>query len=43
MSKIKLAIADDNKDFCDILHDVLSEEKDIEICCNAKDGMKLLE
>ena len=43
MSKIKLAIADDNKDFCDILYEVLGEEKDIEISWTANDGRKVLE
>ena len=43
MSKIKIAIADDNKDFCDILYEVLGEEKDIEISWTANDGRKVLE
>lgn len=43
MSKIKVAIADDNKDFCDILYDVLKEENDIDICWTANDGRKVLE
>lgn len=43
MSKIKVAIADDNKDFCDILCDVLHEQDDMEICWTANDGRKVLE
>ena len=43
MSKIKVAVADDNKDFCDILCDVLYEQKDMEICWTANDGRKVLE
>ncbi len=43
MSKIKVAVADDNKDFCDILCDVLCEKEDIEVCWVANDSRKALE
>lgn len=38
--KISVAIADDNKDFCQILNEYLMEEEDIEIAGIAKDGIE---
>jgi two-component system response regulator (stage 0 sporulation protein A) len=41
--KIKLIIADDNKDFCQILKEYLQNENDIEILGIAKDGIEALD
>ncbi|WP_416390124.1 sporulation transcription factor Spo0A [Tepidibacter hydrothermalis] len=41
--KIKLIIADDNKDFCQILKEYLQNEDDIEILGIAKDGIEALD
>ena len=40
--KIKIVLADDNKDFCKVLKEYLSNEDDIEILGIAKDGICLL-
>ena len=41
--KIKIVLADDNKDFCQVLKEYLSNEDDIEILGIAKDGVEALE
>ena len=41
--KIKIVLADDNKDFCQVLKEYLSNENDIEILGIAKDGVEALE
>ena len=41
--KIKIVLADDNKDFCQLLKEYLSNEDDIEILGIAKDGIEALE
>ncbi len=41
--KIKIVLADDNKDFCQVLKEYLSNEEDIEILGIAKDGVEALE
>ncbi len=41
--KIKILIADDNKDFCDILYEYLSKQDDLEIIGIAKDGIEAVE
>jgi two-component system response regulator (stage 0 sporulation protein A) len=41
--KIKIVLADDNKDFCQVLKEYLSNEKDIEILGIAKDGIEALD
>ena len=41
--KIKLVLADDNKDFCQLLKEYLSNEEDIEILGIAKDGIEALD
>lgn len=41
--KIKILIADDNKDFCDILYEYLSKQDDLEIIGVAKDGIEAIE
>ena len=41
--KIKIVLADDNKDFCQVLKEYLSNENDIEIFGIAKDGVEALE
>ena len=43
MKRIKIGIADDNKDFCDILSDFFSDKEDIEISFVAHDGLKTIE
>jgi two-component system response regulator (stage 0 sporulation protein A) len=42
MGDIKVAIADDNKDFCNILNDCLQSEKEIRIVWIAYDGREVL-
>lgn len=42
-SKIKVLIADDNKDFCNILNEYLSTQDDVEVVGIAKDGLEALE
>lgn len=41
--KIRIVLADDNKDFCQVLKEYLSNEEDIEILGIAKDGVEALE
>ncbi|WP_420330389.1 sporulation transcription factor Spo0A [Metaclostridioides mangenotii] len=41
--KIKIVLADDNKDFCQVLNEYLSNEDDIEVLGIAKDGIEALE
>nr|WP_330362410.1 sporulation transcription factor Spo0A [[Clostridium] dakarense] len=41
--KIKIVLADDNKDFCQVLKEYLSNENDIEILGIAKDGIEALD
>ncbi|WP_369813261.1 sporulation transcription factor Spo0A [Caloranaerobacter sp. TR13] len=41
--KIRIAIADDNKDFCSILHEFLLTQNDVEVVGIAKDGLEALE
>lgn len=43
MKKIRIGIADDNKEFCDILSDFFSDKENIEIAFIAHDGLKALE
>lgn len=43
MGAIKLAIADDNKDFCDMLTDCIGSEKDINIIWKANNGREVIE
>lgn len=41
-SKISVIIADDNKEFCNILNDYLLNQKDIIVTGIAKDGLEAL-
>ncbi len=41
--KIRIVIADDNKDFCNILHQFLLTQNDVEVVGIAKDGLEALE
>jgi two-component system response regulator (stage 0 sporulation protein A) len=41
--RIKIMIADDNKEFCDIVGEYLSREKDIELVGTANDGLEALD
>ncbi len=43
MKKIKIGIADDNKEFCDILSDYFQDKENIEIAFIAHDGLKTVE
>ena len=43
MSKIKLGIADDKRDFCDILADYFSTQDNIEISFIVHDGLDAVE
>lgn len=43
MSKIRLGIADDNRDFCDILTDFFHTQENIEIVFVAHDGIEALD
>src|SRR3712207_5963298 len=42
-SKISVIIADDNKEFCNILHDYLLSQRDIVVTGIAKDGVEALQ
>ena len=42
-SKIKLLIADDNKEFCSLLCEFFKEQDDIEVLGVAYDGVEALE
>lgn len=41
-SKISVIIADDNKEFCNILNDYLLNQRDIVVTGIAKDGVEAL-
>lgn len=41
--KIKIVLADDNKDFCQVLNEYLSNEDDIEVIGVANDGVEAIE
>lgn len=43
MKSIKIGIADDNKDFCDILSDYFEDKENIEIAFIANDGIKTMQ
>ena len=43
MKKIKVLIADDNKDFCDILNEYLKRQENIEVVGIANDGIEAVE
>lgn len=43
MKKIRIGIADDNKDFCDILADFFQDKEEIEIAFIAHDGLKTID
>ncbi len=43
MKKIKIGIADDNKEFCDILMDYFKEKENIEVLFVTNDGVKTIE
>ncbi|MCQ4635833.1 sporulation transcription factor Spo0A [Anaerovorax odorimutans] len=43
MKRIKIGIADDNKDFCDILSDFFQDKDDIEISFITHDGVKTVD
>lgn len=43
MKRIKIGIADDNKDFCDILSDYFEEKEEIEVSFIANDGIKTID
>lgn len=43
MKKIKIGIADDNKEFCDILSDFFEDKENIEIAFITHDGMKAID
>lgn len=43
MENISIVIADDNKDFCDILSEYLSKQEDLDIIGIAKDGLEAIE
>ncbi|MDD2480839.1 MAG: sporulation transcription factor Spo0A [Lutispora sp.] len=43
LNKIKIIIADDNKDFCSILSEYLDMQDDFEIVGTAKDGLETIE
>ena len=43
MEKIKIGIADDNREFCEILVDFFEEKEEIEVVFSCHDGIKTLE
>ncbi|QXM06033.1 sporulation transcription factor Spo0A [Crassaminicella indica] len=43
MKNIRVLIADDNKDFCDILSEYLGKQEDLEIVGIAKDGLEAID
>lgn len=43
MKKIKIGIADDNKEFCDILEDYFADKEDIDLIFVSHDGIKAVE
>jgi len=40
MNKIRVLLADDNKDFCDVLGNYLGKAEDIEVVAMAHDGIE---
>lgn len=42
LEKIKILVADDNKEFCDILEEYLVQQEDFEVIGFAKDGLEAL-
>lgn len=43
MKRIKIGIADDNKDFCDILSDYFEDKEEIEVSFITNDGIKTID
>lgn len=43
MKKISIGVADDNKDYCDLISDYFSGNKEIEISFVANDGIKTID
>ena len=43
MKKIRIGIADDNKEFCDILMDYFKEKETIEVTFVTHDGLKTID
>lgn len=43
LGKIKILVADDNREFCDILKEYLVQQEDFEVVGFAKDGLEALE
>ena len=42
MKRIKIGIADDNKEFCEILVDYFKEKEDIDLAFVSHDGIKTI-
>ena len=42
MKKISVGVADDNRDYCDLISDYFSSNKEIEISFVANDGIKTI-
>ena len=42
-NKVKISIADDNKDFCDILKNFLNSKEDMEVVSVSYDGVDAYE
>ena len=43
MKKIKVGVVDDNIDFCEVVHDYLKKQDNIEVIFTASDGVKAME
>ena len=43
MKKIKIGIVDDNRDFCDVVSEKLSEQDNMEVLFTANDGLEAME
>ena len=43
MKRIKIGIADDNKDFCDILSDFFNDKEEIDVSFIVNDGIKTID
>ena len=43
MKKIKIGVADDNQDFCDVVRDYVRKQDNMEIIFTASDGIKAME
>ena len=43
MKKISVGVADDNRDYCDLISDYFSSNKEIEISFVANDGIKTID